>query len=58
MDKGLKLALKEIYRYFKTCNEKTREEKCMELEDRYSNILLDMDNEELDQEYEDKIGHL
>ena len=35
---------------------KSREQKREELEDRYSNVLFDMDDEELDGEYEEKVG--
>lgn len=37
---------------------KTNEQKREELEDHYSNKLFEMDDEELDVEYKEKIGNL
>lgn len=39
-------------------SQKTRENKISELEDHYSNVLFGMDDEQLDQEYSDRIGEL
>ncbi len=37
---------------------KSRDQKREELEDWYSNLLFDMDDEELDAEYEGKVGSI
>lgn len=61
MDKGLKFAVDKINEVFANAATdhaviRSQDQKREELEDWYSNLLYDMDEEELDQEYADKVG--